>query len=86
MQNRPSSDPRDSAIRAALRDAATLSALVDGEFQATYDGSDRATYLKTLRSWLADLGGVVDDDGFRMTATLDGRRIAIHFGPVSGHR
>jgi hypothetical protein len=36
MQNRPSLDPRDEAIRAALRDAAVLAGIVADEFLATY--------------------------------------------------
>jgi hypothetical protein len=86
MENRPSRDPRDVVARAAMLDAATLAGLVAGEFQATYPGSDRRAYLDALGRWLADRGGLVEDGPAGASATFDGRRIAIHFGPVTGHR
>ena len=50
------------------------------------DGPDRRGYLNVLGRWLSDLGGVVEEGPAGASATLDGRRIAIRFGPVSGHR
>jgi hypothetical protein len=35
MRDTPSTDPRDQAIRAALRDASTLASMVVTEFQAS---------------------------------------------------
>jgi hypothetical protein len=87
MENRPpSQDPRDLVARAAMLDAATLAGLVAGEFQASYAGSDRGAYLEALGRWLVDLGGVVEDGPGGASVTFGGRRIAIHFEPVSGHR
>jgi hypothetical protein len=86
MENRPSPDPRDIVAKAAMHDAVTIAGLVAGEFQATYAGSDREAYLRTLATWLADFGGVVEADARGASANFEGRRIAIYFGPVSGHR
>jgi hypothetical protein len=86
MENRPSGDPRDVVARAAMLDAATIAGLMAGEFQATYGGPDRRAYLALLGRWLADLGGIVEDGPAGASATFEGRRIAIHFGPVNGHR
>jgi hypothetical protein len=85
MENRPSHNPRDIVAKAAMHDAVTIAGLMAGEFQATYAGSDREAYLATLATWLADFGGVVESDPRGATATFEGRRIAIYFGPVSGH-
>jgi hypothetical protein len=86
MQSRPSQDPRDQVVRAALADAAVLAAMLSDEYHATYTGSDRAGYLAVLATWLADLGCVIEDGPGGASATFDGRRIAIRFGPLSGHR
>jgi hypothetical protein len=69
--------------RQARRDAGRSDArdLLAGEFQATYDGPDHATYIATLGTWLARLGGSVEDGPAGAAATIDGRRIAIRFGP-----
>jgi hypothetical protein len=85
MQNRPSQDPRDIVRRAAMNDAASLAGMLVDEFEATYQGPDRTAYLAALASWVADLGGEVEDDAGRAAVRFAGRRIAIRFGPVSGH-
>jgi hypothetical protein len=84
MRNEPSSDPRDQAIRAALRDVAALTAIVAGEFYATYAGPERAAYVRILGAYVADLGGRLDDGPAGLGAAFEGRQIAIRFGPVSG--
>jgi hypothetical protein len=86
MQDTPSADPRDQAIRAALRDVAALAAIVAGDFYATYVGSDRAAYLRVLGDYLADLGGRLEDGPTGPMVAVDGRRIAIRFGALSGPR
>jgi hypothetical protein len=86
MQDIPSADPRDQVIRAALRDVAALAAIVAGEFDATYVGPDRAGYLHVLGDYLADLGGRLEDGPSGPVVDVDGRRIAIRFGTMSGGR
>jgi hypothetical protein len=86
MQDTPSADPRDQVIRAALRDVAALAAIVAGEFHATYAGLDRAGYLRVLGDYLADLGGRIEDGPIGPEIAVDGRRIALQFGPSSGRR
>jgi len=86
MQDTPSTDPRDEAIRAALRDVAALAAIVAGDFHATYVGPDRAEYLRVLGGYMADLGGRLEDGPTGPLVAVDGRRIAIRFGPLSGPR
>ena len=86
MQDTPSTDPRDEAIHAALRDVAALAAIVAGEFHATYVGPDRAEYLHVLGDYVADLGGRLEDGPTGPLVAVDGRRIAIRFGPLSGPR
>ena len=86
MQNTPSADPRYQAIRAALRDVAALVAIVAGEFHATYVGPDRAGYLHVLGDYLADLGGRVEQVATGPEVVVDGQRIAIRFGRLSGPR
>ena len=86
MQDTPSADPRDEAIRAALRDVAALAAIVAGEFYATYVGPDRAEYLRVLGDYVADLGGRLEDGPTGPLVAVDGRRIAIRFDPLSGPR
>jgi hypothetical protein len=86
MQNEPSSDPRDQAIRAALRDIAVLASIVAGEFYATYGGAERAEYLRVLGSYIEDLGGRLEGDPGDLVATFEGRPIAIRFGPLVGGR
>jgi len=86
MQNTPSADPRDQVIRAALRDVAALAAIVAGEFHATYVGPDRAGYLHVLGDYLADLGGRVEQGATGPEVVVDGQRIAIRFGRLSGPR
>jgi len=86
MQDIPSADPRDQVIRAALRDVAALAAIVAGEFDATYVGPDRAGYLRVLGDYLADLGGRVEQRATGPVVAVDGRRIAIRFGRLSGPR
>jgi hypothetical protein len=78
MQNAPSEDPRDQAIRAALRDAATLAAMVVDEVRASYRGSERALYVETLGTYVADLGGsVVGQESDAVIVAFGGRRIAV---------
>jgi hypothetical protein len=86
MRDSPSADPRDQAIRAALRDVAALAAIVAGEFHATYVGPDRAGYLHVLGDYLADLGGRLEDGPNGPVVAVDGRRIVIRFGRISGSR
>ena len=86
MQDTPSADPRDQAIRAALRDVAALAAIVAGEFHASYVGPDRAGYLHVLGDYLADLGGRLEDGPSGPVVAVDGRRIVIRFGRISGSR
>ena len=59
MQNRPSRHPRDDAIRAALRDAAVLAGIISDEFHVTYQGPERAEYLRVLAANVTDLGGAL---------------------------
>jgi hypothetical protein len=81
MQNAPSPDPRDQAIRAALRDAASLAAMVATEFRATYWGAERAVYVTTLAEYVADLGGRLEEaDTIDLVADFGGRRISVRFG------
>jgi hypothetical protein len=86
MQNTPSADPRDQVIRAALRDVAALAAIVAGEFHASYAGPDRAGYLRVLGDYLADLAGRIEQGPTGPVVAVDGRRIALQFGPSSGRR
>jgi hypothetical protein len=86
MRDTPSADPRDQAIRAALRDVAALAAIVAGEFHATYVGPDRAGYLHVLGDYLADLGGRLEEGPSGPVVAVDGRRIVIRFGRISGSR
>src|SRR5437870_10985217 len=79
MRNRPSQEPRDQALRAALHDAALLAGLVQGVFHASYSGSRRDVYLATLGSYLTDLGGSLDSKAGGYLATFEDRRIAIRF-------
>jgi hypothetical protein len=81
MQDEPSADPRDQAIRAALRDASSLAAMVVTEFQATYWGAERAVYVATLAAYVTDLGGHLEEAGTRdLIADFAGRRITVRFG------
>jgi len=79
MNNSPSQEPRDEALRAALHDAALLAGLVQGVFHASYSGSRRDVYLATLGSYLADLGGSLESKAGGYLATFEDRRIAIRF-------
>jgi hypothetical protein len=81
MQDIPSADPRDQALRAALRDASTLAAMVATEFQASYWGAERAVYVATLAAYVTDLGGHLEEAGTRdLVADFSGRRITVRFG------
>ena len=86
MRDIPSTDPRDQVIRAALRDVASLAAIVAGEFDATYVGPDRARYLHVLGDYLADLGGRLEEGPSGPVVAVDGRRIVIRFSRISGSR
>jgi hypothetical protein len=81
MQDTPSADPRDHAIRAALRDASTMAAMVATEFSASYWGAERGTYVATLAAYVVDLGGRLEEAGTReLVADFGERRITIRFG------
>jgi hypothetical protein len=81
MQDTPSADPRDQAIRAALRDASTLAAMVVTELTASYWGAERAVYVATLAVYVIDLGGQLEEVGAKeLVADFDGRRITIRLG------
>jgi len=81
MQDEPSADPRDQAIRAALRDAATLAGMLATEFKATYWGAERTVYVETLAAYVTDLGGHLEEAGTRdLVADFAGRRITVRFG------
>ena len=81
MRDTPSADPRDQAIRAALRDASTLAAMVVTEFAASYWGDERAVYVATLAEYVSDLGGRLEEAGTReLVADFGERRITIRFG------
>ena len=81
MKDTRSADPRDQAIQAALRDAATLAAMVVTEFRASYWGAERGVYVATLAAYVTDLGGRLEEAGTRdLVADFDGRRITVRFG------
>ena len=81
MRDTPSADPRDQAILAALRDAATLAEMVATEFTASYWGAERAVYVATLAAYVIDLGGQLEEVGAKeLVADFDGRRITIRLG------
>ncbi len=86
MQNRPSQNPRDDAIRAALRDGAVLAGIVTGEFQATYQGPERTEYLRVLAGNVTDLGGGLEQSPDGIAVVFPGRRIVVRFGASAGHR
>ncbi len=80
MVNRPLPDPRDQAVHAALRDAATLFAIVSDELRASYRGGRRDVYRATLAAYVADLGGVLEETADHgLVARVQGRSIAIRF-------
>jgi len=80
MRNQPSTDPRDQAIRAALRDVAVLAAIAAREFYATYGGPERTEYLRVLGAYVAGAGGPLEPGPNGFVAVFDDRRIAIRFG------
>jgi len=84
MRNQPSTDPRDQAIRAALRDVAVLAAIAVDEFHATYAGPGRSEYLRVLGAYVANCGGRLDPGPDGCVAVFDDRRIAIRFGSRLG--
>jgi hypothetical protein len=86
MQNRPTRNARDEAILAALRDAAVLAEIMADEFHSTYEGQERAEYLRVLTDTVTDLGGSLEQSRTGIAATFSGRRIAIRFGAGRGHR
>jgi hypothetical protein len=78
MQDESSQDPRDVAIRAALRDAATLAAMVADEVTGSYRGTERALYAETLGTYLAHLGGaLVGQEDDAVIVAFGGRRITV---------
>jgi hypothetical protein len=81
MQDAPSADPRDQAIRAALQDASTLAGMVVTEFRASYWGAERAVYVATLAAYVVDLGGRLEETEPKdLIADFGGRRITIRLG------
>ena len=81
MQDAPTTDPRDQAILAALRDASTLAEMGATEFTASYWGAERAVYVATLAEYVVDLGGHLEEAGPRdLVADFGGRRITIRLG------
>ena len=81
MQDTPSGDPRDRAIRAALRDGSTLAAMVATEFRASDWGVERTTYVATLAGYVTDLGGHLDEaERGQLVADFGGRRITVRLG------
>ena len=81
MQNAPSADPRDQAIRAALQDASTLASMVATDFTASYRGADRTAYLATLAGDVTDLGGRLEEvERGELVADFGGRQITVRFG------
>ena len=80
MERHPSTNPRDHAIGAALRDAPALAAMVADEFQVTYRGTRRDEYRRTLGAYLTDLGGTLDDGhGQDLLVRFGTRRITLRF-------
>ncbi len=79
-------NPRDEAILAALRDAAVLGEIMADEFHSTYEGQERAEYLRVLAGTVADLGGRLEESDRRVDVAFGDRRIAILFGAGRGHR
>jgi hypothetical protein len=45
MKDRPSKDPREVLMRAAMHHAAALAGMLANEFASSYAGPDRAGYL-----------------------------------------
>jgi hypothetical protein len=81
MQDPPSADPRDQAIRAALRDASTLAAMVATELTASYWGAERTVYVATLAAYVTDLGGHLEETGTRdLVVDFGERRITVRVG------
>ena len=80
IQNRPSTDPCDQAIHAALDNAVLLARMVSDELRSSYRGPRRDVYLETLRSWVPDLAGRLEDgEGGDLVAQFPARRIALRF-------
>ena len=78
METHRSSDPRDRAIGAALQDAAALAAMVSDELTTSYRGSRRDLYLQTLRAYVVDLGGKLEETpGTELVARFGARRITL---------
>lgn len=71
--------PRDEAIRAAMRDAAVLVGVLEGEFQATYRGPERSEYVRVLSDIVSGLGGTLENEAVGLAATFADRRIRIRF-------
>ena len=67
--NRGAHHPRDEAIRAAMRDAAVLAGVLEGEFQATYRGPERSEYVRVLTEIVAGLGGSLEAGAVDLAAT-----------------
>jgi hypothetical protein len=79
MQDRRPHQPRDEAIRAAMRDAGVLAGILEGEFQATYRGPERSEYVRVLTEIVAGLGGSLEAAPIGLAAIFEDRRIKIRF-------
>jgi len=79
MMDRRSHQPRDEAIRAAMRAAGVLAGILEDEFQATYRGPERSEYVRVLTEIVAGLGGSLEAGPIGLAATFEDRRIKIRF-------
>lgn len=84
--NHASDDPRDLAIRAALRDLAVIASILEpraapGSQRLTSSAPDanRAEYLRVLGDYIAEFGGRLDDIEGQTVAVFGERRIFIVF-------
>jgi hypothetical protein len=62
-----------------LRDAAVLAGILEGEFHATYRGSERSEYVRVVMEIVAGLGGSLDAGAIGLAATFADRQIKILF-------
>lgn len=81
MRDESSADLRDQAIRAALRDASSLGAMVATEFRVSCLGAERAVYVATLAECPIVLAGRLEEVGTGdLVADFWARRITVRFG------
>jgi hypothetical protein len=62
-----------------MRDAAVLAGILEGEFHATYRGSERSEYVRVVMEIVAGLGGSLDAGAIGLAATFADRQIKILF-------